>query len=400
MRFLRVLGLGLVELAVLGQRMRAVALRDDLAQFDDRIDREVGGIGAHVGDEADLALVGAQRHAFVQPLRQAHGAVGREAELARGLLLQRGGDEGRGRAPLALLARDLRDQQRAVGGFRDRAARGFGAGAVAEAELLDLVAVVAREARLEGLLRMGAVGGQGPVLLRLEGLDLLLAHHDHAQRRRLHAPGRQAGADLAPQHRREVEADQVIERAARLLRVDQRRGDPARVLHRLADGARRDLGEDHAVQGAPFEQAALLEDLGDVPADGFAFAIGVGREVERVGGLGRARDRLDVLLVLLDQLVAHGELALRIDRALLGHQVAHMAVRGQDMEVLAEVLVDRLRLGRRFDDEEVLGHGFRGSAAGLAAVRRRRTDNVKSASRAHAYARARGCARTRARTTH
>src|SRR3546814_9320622 len=29
----------------------------------------------------------------------------------------------------------------------------------------------------------------------------------------------------------------------------------------------------------------------------------------------------------------------------------------QDGEVLAQVLVDRLGLGRRFDDEEVLGHG-------------------------------------------
>src|SRR5690606_22626225 len=41
----------------------------------------------------------------------------------------------------------------------------------------------------------------------------------------------------------------------------------------------------------------------------------------------------------------------------LGDQVADMAVRGQDGEVLAQVLVDRLGLGRRFDDEEVLGHG-------------------------------------------
>src|SRR3546814_6835925 len=60
----------------------------------------------------------------------------------------------------------------------------------------------------------------------------------------------------------------------------------------------------------------------------------------------------DVLLVLLDQVVAHPEAVLRVDRALLGHQVADVAVRRQDGEVLAQVLVDRLGLGRRFDRSE------------------------------------------------
>jgi hypothetical protein len=34
-----------------------------------------------------------------------------------------------------------------------------------------------------------------------------------------------------------------------------------------------------------------------------------------------------------------------------------VAIGGEDGEVLAEVLVDRLGLGGRLDDEEVLGHG-------------------------------------------
>ena len=60
-----------------------------------------------------------------------------------------------------------------------------------------------------------------------------------------------------------------------------------------------------------------------------------------------------------------------VDRAFLGHQVAHVAVGGQDGEVLAEVLVDRLGLGGRLDDEEVLGHGGSGSGGpGLGEERR------------------------------
>jgi hypothetical protein len=46
----------------------------------------------------------------------------------------------------------------------------------------------------------------------------------------------------------------------------------------------------------------------------------------------------------------------RVDRAFLRLQVAHVTVGGQNLEVLAEVFVDRLGLGRRFDDEQVFCH--------------------------------------------
>ena len=78
----------------------------------------------------------------------------------------------------------------------------------------------------------------------------------------------------------------------------------------------------------------------------------------------RLGDRLDVLLVLFDQVVAHREVAIRVDRALLGHQVADMAVRGQDLVVLAQVLLDGLGLGRRLDDDEILGHVLKKQSRG------------------------------------
>ena len=138
--------------------------------------------------------------------------------------------------------------------------------------------------------------------------------------------------------------------------------------HRLLDRARGDLGEHHPLQGLAFEQAALAQDLGDVPADRLALAVRVGRQEQRASArFRRLGDRLDMLLVLLDQVVAHGEAVGRVDRAFLRHQVADMAVGGQDGEVLAEVLVDRLGLGGRFDDQEVLGHGGGGLCAAAAA---------------------------------
>jgi hypothetical protein len=71
-----------------------------------------------------------------------------------------------------------------------------------------------------------------------------------------------------------------------------------------------------AVQRLVLQQAALLEDLRDVPADRLAFAVRVGREVQGVGALRGLRDRIDVLFVLVDQVVAHGEPVVGVDRRL------------------------------------------------------------------------------------
>ena len=152
-----------------------------------------------------------------------------------------------------------------------------------EAELLDLGATVLEQLQRERLRAVRALALDGPVLLRLEGLDLLLALADHAQRRALHAPGGQPLPHFLPQQRREVEADEVVEGAARLLRVDQLQRQTARLADRLADGVARDLVEHHAMHVLAVEVAALLEQLLQVPGDGLAFAVRVGRQVQRLG---------------------------------------------------------------------------------------------------------------------
>ena len=195
-----------------------------------------------------------------------------------------------------------------------------------------------------------------PVFLRDERRDLFLALADHAQRGALHAAGGEAAAHFLPQQRREIEADEVVERAARLLRVHQIERKLARLRHGIADRVARDLVEHHAVHFLAVELAALLEDLVQVPGDRLALAVRVGRQVERLGFLQRARDGVDVALVLLEHLVLHGEAVVGVDRAFLRHQVAHVAIGGEHLEVLAEVLLDGLRLGRRFDDDEVVSH--------------------------------------------
>ena len=69
-----------------------------------------------------------------------------------------------------------------------------------------------------------------PVLLGHEGADLALALADDAHRDRLHAPGREPAADLLPEERAELVADEPVEDAARLLRVEAVLVELARVL--------------------------------------------------------------------------------------------------------------------------------------------------------------------------
>ena len=96
-----------------------------------------------------------------------------------------------------------------------------------------------------------------------------------------------------------------------------------------------------------------------MPGDGLAFAIGVSRQVERIRLLERADDCLDVLLVALDDLVLHREVAVGVDGAFLRNQVAHVPIGRHHRKVLAQVLFDGLRLGGRFYDDEIFSHSMR-----------------------------------------
>src|SRR6185437_1311238 len=131
-----------------------------------------------------------------QLLGDAHGALRAVAELAGGLLLQGGGGEGRGRVAAALLLLDAGDLELAIGRLEDGRLGALGGLLVAEAELLDLGALELPQPRLEGLAVLLGLAEQGPVFLALELLDLVLALADQAQRRRLHAAGGEAAADL------------------------------------------------------------------------------------------------------------------------------------------------------------------------------------------------------------
>ena len=68
---------------------------------------------------------------------------------------------------------------------------------------------------------------------RLEALRSRVRGRRQCAGHRLHAARRARARQFAPQHRRQREAHQIVERAARQIGIDQRPIDLPRVLHRL-----------------------------------------------------------------------------------------------------------------------------------------------------------------------
>ena len=186
------------------------------------------------------------------------------------------------------------------------------------------------------------------------GVDLRLAVADEAQCHALHAARRQARHHLLPQQRGEVEADEVVHGAARLLRIYQWCQYGTRVGDGLLHFALGNFVEHGAVQG-PFavDEAVFLEDLVDVPGDGLTLAVRVGREIDGGGFLRGLQNGLDMLFLVLlaNDVVLHREAMRGVDGAFLGHEVADVAVAGEDLEACSQVLLDGLGLGGRFDDD-------------------------------------------------
>ena len=90
-----------------------------------------------------------------------------------------------------------------------------------------------------------------------------------------------------------------------------------------------------------------------MPGNRLTLAIRVGGEDQPVGVLDRLGNVGEALAGGGVDRPGHGEVLVRAHRAVLGRQIADMVERGQDFIVLAQIFVDCLRLGRRFDDDDV-----------------------------------------------
>ena len=339
MRFLRVLRLGLILARLIGNIAPVVAVGDRPPRGADRAAVHLNAVGTHVGDRAVL----------VEILRNPHRVAGRETELARGFLLQGRGREGRRRIARQRLGFD------AVDGEMPRLHIGFGGariGLVGDRQTLDLVAAPAREPRLERRAAHFELAGDRPILLRNKGFDFAFAFDDEAQRHRLDATRRFGAGQLAPQNRREGEADEIVERAPRPVCVDQIVVEAAGTRHRIGHRLLGNRVEGHAIDLLR-QRLFLAQQFLHVPADRLALAIGVGRENQTVGLLRGILNILQPLRLVRIELPLHRKTVIRIDRAVLGRQVADVAIAGQHLEITAEIFLDRLRLGGRFHNHQL-----------------------------------------------
>ena len=279
--------------------------------------------------------------AFIEILGRAHGAAGREAELLGGFLLQGAGGERRGRILLPVALFDLGDDER-PGPDRVHHRPGIGLGLQ-----LGLVTRHLVEAGLEGLAVLGAERLDGPVLLRREGADLPLPLDDQPKRDGLHPAGGETGLDAVPEDGAGLVADQPVENAASLLRVDLSVVDPSRLAQRFLDGVLGDLVKQDPVGGD-----AGVELVGDVPGDRLALAVRVGGQVDGRCALGRFLELGQRLGLALDGDVLRFEPALHVHAQLAGGQVPHVADGGLHVIAGTQVLPDGLGLGGRLDDDE------------------------------------------------
>jgi hypothetical protein len=119
-------------------------------------------------------------------------------------------------------------------------------------------------------------------------------------------------------------------------------------VHRvLGDGV-----EGHPLDGQVLEDALLPQGLDHVPGNRLALPVRVGGEDQLFGSLDGLGDVGDPLRAPVLERPDHAEIGLRVHGAVLGGQVADVPEGGQDLVVPAEILVDRLGLGRRLDDDD------------------------------------------------
>ena len=336
--------LGLIGPGGLGAVPLAVPALNEAPGCGQGLVAQAQGVGTHIGDQAHGALAG-DIHALIELLGDGHSPPGGHAQFPAGLLLEGGSGEGSGGRALLLLP--LHGFHGKGGGFHRLHHR---------VDLLDgielLLFAVLPVVVGQKSVPLRAVGGQprvqGPVLLGLEGRDLMLPVADHPGRHGLDPSGGQAAADFFPQQGRELIAHNPVQNPPGLLGVHQTLVDLPGPGNRLTDHPLGDLIEGHA--------AGLLilqvQQLFQMPADSFPFPVRVGGQIDHVAGLGGFFQVADNVLFPLDGAVFRFKVVVNIHAQSAFGQVPQVAHTGFHLIAGTQILADGLCLGGRLHDHE------------------------------------------------
>ena len=205
---------------------------------------------------------------------------------------------------------------------------------------LDVLVFDAQQSRVELRRQFGReIGGDRPVFGFDECLNLALAFDDHAQSDRLHAARRQPAAHLVPQQRRDLIADDAVEQAPRLLRIDEVFINVCRMPERFLYRRLGNLVEEHAAHGLPV-LAASFEFFLDVPADGLAFAVRVSGDINRISVFSGGLQFADDFLFAGNDSIRRLKVIIEIDADALLGQILDVADRSQHRKIASEILID------------------------------------------------------------
>ena len=169
-------------------------------------------------------------------------------------------------------------------------------------------------------------GNELPVFLADEALDFAFPVTDETQCHGLNAARGTGARQFAPQDGRQVETDQIVERAASEVGIDQRFVDVARMGHGVEHGLFRDGVEHHPFDRLVVQDTTLLaQHLQHVPGNRLTLAV-------RVRGQDQAIRVLDGITYFLEPLVGSGvdlpghvEVFVRLYRSVLCRQITDMA---------------------------------------------------------------------------
>ncbi len=151
---------------------------------------------------------------------------------------------------------------------------------------------------------------------------------------------------------------QPVEDTAGLLRIHQISIDVAGMEKGLLHGTFGDFVEGDAADHDRVLLALLLaidrvpaEFFGQVRGHGLPFAVGIGGQIDGIGRLRQFLQPGDDLLLAGNNHVLGGEIVVEIDAERLLGQVFDVPKRSFNHITRAEIFLDRLRLGGRFDND-------------------------------------------------
>ena len=343
----------LIDGRLIGQVIEAIEITDHRTRLLLSLSGHIRAIGTHIRDQTNSALLATNIHALIEALGQGHCLFRAETELTPSFLLERAGGKRRSRAPALIAADDLLYHiARTAEVGDDRISLLL----VLHRKLIELLPIALDQHSAEGIaLRRAAllreISLNRPILLGDKRLNRLLALNDQAHRHRLDTPSRQPTLHLIPEQRAELVANEPVENAAGLLGVNQVTINLAWVIDRLLHRAPGDLLKDHTVDRRALRH---IHRLGDVPRDCLALAVGVSREIDRVGTTNRLAQVAHHLR--LRHLVDRLEVMLNINREIALRQIANVAHTGGDSVALPEIFLDRFRLCWRLNDDNFIAH--------------------------------------------